>query len=75
MHSWSEIAFCRRSRCVSCTLAAHVRYRCLQRFKPGPDALGKYFLDWVKFVLADLSHHWEDEVVTFLVSTYVSALQ
>jgi hypothetical protein len=45
------------------------------RFEPGPDALGKYFLDWAKFVLADLSHHWEDEVITFLVSTYVSALQ
>jgi hypothetical protein len=32
-------------------------------------------LDWAKFVFADLSHHWEDEVITFLVSTYVSALQ
>jgi hypothetical protein len=54
---------------------AHVWYRCFWRFKPGPDALGKYFLDWPKFVLADLSHHWEDKVVMFLVSTYVSALQ
>jgi hypothetical protein len=54
---------------------AHVQYRCFWRFEPGPDALGKYFLDWAKFVLVDLSHHWEDEVVTFLVSTYVSALQ
>jgi hypothetical protein len=54
---------------------AHVQYRCFQRFKSGPDALGKYFLDWAMFVLVDLSHHREDEIITFLVSTNVSALQ